>query len=125
MESNKNSNVIVQTEMDSLIEILANNQDKNFIQRILNKNDYPELEGVGKSKGKVHTHLMSDAEIDGRFFVYPEVVQIDGELVKKNREEALDYALETGEYVELPTQSSASWFAQNYKKYWDNMGYKH
>ncbi len=118
--------VVVQTELDSLTEILANNQDKNFIKRILNKEDYPELEGEGEAKGMVHTHLMADAEVDGRFIVYPEVVQLlDGTLVKKNRKEALDYAIDTGEYVELPTQSSASWFAKNYKKYWDKMGYEH
>ena len=117
------SKVVVQTELDSLTEILANNQDKNFIKRILNKEDYPELEG--EEEGVVHTHLMADAEVDGRFIVYPEVVQIDGTLVKKNRKEALDYAIDTGEYVELPTQSSASWFAKNYKKYWDKMGYEH
>jgi len=69
---------------------------------------------------------LTDNNSEIQFIVYPEVVQLlDGTLVMKNRKEALDYALDTGEYVELPTQSSASWFAKNYKKYWDKMGYEH
>ena len=40
MESNTNASKIVQTEMDSLIEILANNQDKNFIQRLFFNDTY-------------------------------------------------------------------------------------
>ena len=111
--------VIAQTEMDSLVEILANNQDKNFVQRILYKDKYPILEGKDKFKGKVHTHLMSDTEVDGKFIVYPEVIMQDGKLVKKQKDEAFDYAMETGEYIEFPTDTAASWFAKNYKKYWD------
>ena len=111
--------VIAQTELDSLIEILANNQDKNFVQRIINKSSYPVLKGKGEFEGKVHTHLMSDTEVDGRYIVYPEVVMKDGKLVKQEKDKAFNYAMETGEYIEFPTDTAASWFAKNYKKYWD------
>jgi len=116
--------VVAKTELDTLIEILANNQDKNFVQRILRPNDYPTLEGEGEFKGKIHTHLMSDTEADGRFIAYPEVVMQDGKLIKKERDEAFNYAMKTGEYIEFPTDTVASWFAKNYKKYWKKMGYK-
>ena len=114
--------VVVQTELDTLTEILANNQDKNFVQRIIDMPNYPVLEG--EEEGVVHTHLMADAEVDGRYIVYPEVVQEDGKLVNK-KDKAFQYAIDTGEYIEFPTQTSASWFAKNYKKYWDKMGYEH
>ena len=56
--------VIAQTELDSLIEILANNQDKNLVQRIINKSSYPVLKGKGEFEGKVHTQAEVEAKLD-------------------------------------------------------------
>ena len=119
------SKVVVQTELDALTEILANNSNKNFVQRIINMPNYPVLEG--EEEGVVHTHLMADAEADGRYFAYPTVfMELDGRLNKiDNPDKAFRHAIDTGEYIEFPTQTSASWFAENYKKFWDKMGYEH
>ena len=35
--------VVAKTELDTLTEILANNSNKNFVQRIINMPNYPVL----------------------------------------------------------------------------------
>lgn len=49
-------------------EILINNQDKNFIQRIIKPNRYPVIKN---QDGTYSTHLMSSAEVDGKGIAYP------------------------------------------------------
>jgi len=109
--------VIAQTELDSIVEILSKNQDKNFIQRILKPDNFPT---IPLSKGKVGTHLMADSEIDGMYIAYPTIVFIDGKLKHLSNDEAIDYAINSGEFVEFPTDTAAAWFAKNYKKYWND-----
>jgi len=109
------NNVVVETEDDELTNILYLNNNKNFIKRILNPAEYPVMPwGNG-----IATHQMSDAEIDGRFIVYPNIVQrTNGDLELLEDDYAIDYAINKGEYLEFPSQEKASWFAKNYKKFW-------
>ena len=109
--------VVVPTEIDEITSILSQNMDKNFIQRILSPKKYPTIPW---GKNKVATHQMRDAEIDGKFISYPNIIQNkEGELELLSDEDALDYALRTGEFVSFPTQEKATWFSENYKKFWN------
>jgi hypothetical protein len=108
---------------EKIISMLMRNKDKNFVQRILNPKIYPvladeEAKRLAGPKG-VSTHSMMDAESDGRFYVYPSVIQgNDGQLKRLNKEDSFRNAMDNGEAIEFPTQEEAGWFARNYKNIW-------
>jgi len=55
---------------------------------------------------------MSHTETDdGKWVAYPEIQMIDGELTKLERSAALDKALETGNFIEFPTETEAAEYA--------------
>jgi len=114
--------ILKQTAKDKVNEILSYNQDKNFVQRILRPKDFPVLPaGENPHKDVVHTHLMADGEMDGRYFVYPTVfMELDGRLNKiDDPDKAFYKAIFSNEFIEFPSQEEASWFAHNYKAVWD------
>lgn len=97
--------------------ILKENEELDFVQRILHPENYGS---IAISKGMTATHLMSYAEGDGRFYVYPEVVNDNGTLrvLDEDKREAWDYAMETGEYITFDTEEEAAWFSGRYKVVW-------
>lgn len=106
------------TNTQYILDILNRNQEKNFVKRILAPENYPSLDlGEGNSA----THMMSDAEMaPNKHIVYPMVVQSGDQLEKLSSEDAYQYAVKTGEYLSFTSADQASWFAQNYKKVWEN-----
>jgi len=86
-----------------------------------------------------------DVYVEGRIrhIAYPEVVDIGGEKFHRfkqdkekdtellgienffhlsDREQAYEYAISTGEFIEFNSKVEAEWFAKNYKTYWDLEG---
>ena len=104
--------------------ILHDNKDKDFIKRILNPelNKGREVQIAGEPEKLSHYMMQADN------LVMPQVVD-RGEKVKGKSmlslltpEDAYDYALRTGEYIQLPSEQDALWFSKNYKQYWNNGG---
>lgn len=102
-----------------LLSIVNQNRDKNFIQRMLTPDTSPVLQDYA-GPGTVGTHLISSAGIDGRNILYPEIVQRPGSnnLERLSRQDALRYALQSGEHIAFDSPEEAEWFGQNYKRLW-------
>ena len=75
----------------SIADILAANPQMNFVQRILHPERSPKLP---LENGKFATHRMAWGETDGKYFVFPTVVETSpGELVDLG-DKAFDHALQ-------------------------------
>ena len=102
-------------------QILAENKDKRFVQRIYNPDKSIEL-----GEGMTGTHLMN-AEVteDGRNVVFPSIVERDGELVNlssddpRDKRQAMEHAEESGGYIEFGTLDEAIEFSKTYKQHWN------
>lgn len=78
--------------------------------------------------GKVSSHRMSWAEEDGRYYVYPNVQEINGKLhdftdkkYKHGEWDAFRSALSNGDYVEFDNEADARYLAEDhYKKYFNS-----
>lgn len=106
-------------ELLKIGKILEANKAKNFVQRVISPDDYPRLD---LGNGQFATHKMSYATTDGgKAIVYPEVIY--DEPTKALRplggRDAIQHAIKTGEYIEMPTEADADWFTKNYKAIWD------
>lgn len=107
------------SELDQVREILRDNDDKPFVQRIIRPRDYPTLD---LGDGQHATHLMEFGEIDTpkgtRFVVYPRVQMMNGKLVDF-KDKAWDRARRDNDYIEFKEEGKAAWFARSYKKIWE------
>ena len=107
--------------------ILEKNADKNFVKRILEPDKYPKLSRGKDAEGnEVHsTHSMawSSNEEGTKHYVYPTVVQREGqEELEDLGEYSPDYARATGEFIEFDSAEEADDFSKNYKKVWEKPG---
>lgn len=86
---------------------------KNFEKRIQN----PVLR-IKNQDGSASTHEMMSWEQDGRYFAAPTIVEKEkGKLIELSEEDAVKYALQTGEFKEFKTDQEAKDYANNgYKK---------
>lgn len=98
----------------------VNQSDANFVKRLLD----PNIKHIQdwEDKSKIATHKMSWAEDEQGAFVYPEVQEIDGELVdfthpSHKRSEGIDSAIERRDTVRM-TPEQAEWFTTHYKDYY-------
>ena len=92
--------------------IMESNKEKNFIKRYLDPDKYPSIKN---NDGSESTHLMASSDN----IVFPMIVQkANGKLEKfSNWKDAYDYAIKNNEFIEMPTEQDAQWFAENgYKK---------
>jgi len=98
--------------------VLEQNRGKNFVDRMFD----PTPPVINNPDGSISTHIMTDAEVDsgdgtgrGKFIVYPTVIQKEegAELIEVSAQEAQQYALETGEFIEFDTQEEATAFSTN------------
>jgi hypothetical protein len=88
----------------------------SFMKRVLNPSQFPVLKN---EDGSVSTHMMEDAEVDGKFVAYPTIVQKASGELGRIEGDALVLAMDTGNYVEFDTQEEASEFAMGgYKEFW-------
>ena len=96
--------------------ILADNADKNFVDRIINKDKYPTLPN---QDGSHSTHSMAWGEADGKYHVFPTVIQgADGNLERLSGDDAWKHAHDTGEFIEFNPPEKADSFSRDYKKVW-------
>lgn len=103
---------------------LVNNSKADFVSRLIDENrvTIPDW----NNKDDIATHKLSYARDGDRWIIYPNVQNIDGELydfsdpkygLNKGRQ-ALDSALYSGDYVEVPSEADAMWFTESYKRYY-------
>ena len=102
-------------EITRINDILGKHKDKDFVKRILYKDKYPV---INNDDGSVSTHLMSWGETDGRYLVYPTIVNGKEGLRKLEMDEAFRHALGSQEYIEFDNPDDADWFSKNYKAVW-------
>ena len=97
-----------------LLEILLKNKNKDFINRIINVNDFPTLEN---RDGTVSTHSMAYGEADGKYYVYPTVVYRDGKMQRLGPDTALNRAITSGDYIVFDNEQDAADFSKEYKQF--------
>lgn len=103
----------------SLNKILNDNSDKNFVRRILYPENYPVLRN---GENGIKTHLMSYAEDNGNFYVYPQVAFDSGKLFDLGKD-AYDYAMKNRQFIKFDNEEDAKDFSKNYKQYWNEIGF--
>ena len=103
---------------------LVNNSKADFVSRLIDENrvTIPDW----NNKDDIATHKLSYARVGDRWIIYPNVQNIDGKLydfsdpkygLDKGRQ-ALDSALYSGDYVEVPSEDDAKWFTESYKRHY-------
>lgn len=99
-----------------ILDLMRANSDKNFVNRALNAGVHPML--YDNPNGQPSTHSMAMGQVDDKSLVYPTVVQRPGEqsLTRMNAEEALRYALQTGEYMSFDNPNTALSVSKDYKQ---------
>jgi hypothetical protein len=91
-------------------DILEAHKNLNFVDRLYNKNKYPQIDN---GDGTYSTHKMSSSDN----IAYPTIVYINGKLQELDPESARNYALKTGEFIKFNNEQEADKFANNgYKK---------
>ena len=102
-----------------LVELIKNSK-ANFAKRLLD----PNRKVLDLGNGEIGTHKLSYAVNDKGVVVYPEIQEINGELVdlSTDRNAAYESAIQSGDYVIFPSEESAEWFtADNYKHYFPGL----
>ena len=102
-------------EYQRLMQVLNENQNKSFVKRILQPNQYPTLDA---GDGKVATHRMAWGESDGRYVVFPTVMLTDGNKLHDFGDQAFTHAIKSGNFIEFDTPDDAEWFSTRYKGAW-------
>ena len=106
-----------QAEM-AIMNILQNNMEKNFIQRLFLPKLFPRLDRPDLGPGKYSSHIMSSAQVGDKHIAFPQVVY-DSKTQKlnwiKDWRKAVDHALRTNEYISFNSKEEADWFGKNYK----------
>ncbi len=99
---------------------MAKNPNKlNFVQRYLYPSKYPV---INNDDGTISTHRMASAETDGKFISYPTIVQEpDGSLIELEDDAAFERAMQSGEFLEFPTDEEAKAYAEG--GYKEKFGY--
>ena len=103
---------------NNILELLLQNQDKNFVQRIFDTNKYPQRQNAD---GSSSSHLMAHETIEGgRSIAFPILVQgkyAPNLFMPKN---PIEYALENNEYIEFNSLEEAGDFSMDgYKEFFD------
>lgn len=112
---NKEINSFKKGGKNQLITLLEANKSKApFMVRLLN-NDTRSIQLPNEKYPS--THLLSWDEIDGKTYIYPHIQPDENGNLKFYDKDALDRALETGDYLESDPEN-AKWFTENYKNYY-------
>ena len=108
-------------DYEEILKILRKNKNLNFVQRILNKDEYPTMPRPDIEEDAYSTHLMSYATDDKGAFVFPRIIQDQktGKLKMLEPDEAAKHAMKTNEFIRFEDPNQAEAFSINYKKYWD------
>lgn len=107
----------------------VNKSDANFVQRLKSptRQTIPNWEDqyrVLPWEKSVSTHKLSVWDnADGGGIIVPDVQEVNGKLIDftrppYNNRAAVENALKTGDYVDLPKFEDALWYTENYKRYY-------
>lgn len=107
----------------------VNKSDANFVQRLKSptRQTIPNWEDqyrVLPWEKSVSTHKLSVWEnANGGGTIVPDVQEVNGKLIDftrppYNNRAAVENALKTGDYVDLPKYEDALWYTENYKRYY-------
>lgn len=104
-------------DLDYIKQVLQQNSQKNFVDRIINKDKYPTMD---LGSGNYATHKMSYSTFNNGAMVYPTIVYDPAQkkLVQLSAQEAPKRAVSSGEYINFDKPEDADWFSKNYKQYW-------
>ena len=104
--------------LDKLYRVIDANQYKDFVQRIIDPENSPVL---NKEPGIILTHFMAYGEADGIYYAFPTVMRDpdDPKKLKEYGSNAMNEALNRGEYIKFSNETDAKWFSENYKMYWE------
>lgn len=80
-----------------------------------------DMRTIDLGDGEFGNYKMSWGESDGKYYVYPEIQVVDGELVDLG-DNAFTHALKSGNYVIAPSSDVADDFTKNYKAYTQYFG---
>lgn len=109
-----------------LNEQLTRNNSKRFVQRILFPDRAPVVPDDEDPTGKrVMTHKMAWGESDGKYYVYPKVME-DPEskgALKNYGKDAFKEAIKRRDFIVFDKPEDADKFSKTYKSYWDTIGY--
>jgi hypothetical protein len=108
LEPSLDTSSTTELPLQKVDQILQSNKDKNFVQRIL---DPTTARPLDRGDGTTSTHSMAWGEADGKYYVYPTVVEQNGELVDISDKDPLGYALKNNEYIEFDSAEEASAFS--------------
>lgn len=112
-------------DITRLNTILEANKDKNFVQRIINPKESPSIPMPDMGRGGWGTHYMGWSSIGTdkgeKYIVYPHIVQDrkTNKLMRLDNHQAIQHAINTGEYIQFDKPEDADWFGKNYKLGWD------
>lgn len=107
----------------------VNKSDANFVQRLKSptRQTIPNWEDqyrVLPWEKSVSTHKLSVWDnANGSGIIVPDVQEVNGKLIDftrppYNNRAAIENALKTGDYVDLPKFEDALWYTENYKRYY-------
>lgn len=100
-----------------IYRILSENKEKQFVKRILEPKKYPTLKNID---GTVSTHSMAWSEVDGKYMVFPTVMEgKGGKLERLEVSKALESVKKSGDYIMFDSPEMADWFSREYKQYWN------
>ena len=108
-------------DLSQIESILNQNNSKNFVKRILLPEAYPMLQ---ENPNQVATHKMSWGESDGKYYVFPTIMQEKTGELKDYGDDAFDVAMKRREFISFDNAKDADDFSKNYKTYWDKIGFK-
>jgi len=108
-------------DVSQIETVLNQNNSKNFVKRILLPEAYPTLK---EGENQVATHKMAWGESDGKYYVFPTVMQEESGNLKDYGKSAFDVAMKRREFISFDNPKDAEDFSKNYKTYWDKIGYK-
>ena len=91
----------------NVASVLEENKDVPFVKRILNPDEYPVVENAD---GTVSSHLMSYSEADGKYFVYPTLVD-KGQGRLEKPDDPYQEARDTGNVIKFDNEEDAAAFA--------------
>ena len=112
---NKEINSFKEGGKTQLITLLEANKSKApFMVRLLT-NDTRSIQLPNEKYPS--THLLCWDEIDGKTYIYPHIQPDENGNLKFYDKDALNRALETGDYLESDPEN-AKWFTENYKNYY-------
>lgn len=113
-----NKQLVLPIEDDPNISIIrrVNSSPADFVQRLKD----PNRKVIKLPNGKVATHKMGWATVDGRPVVFPLVQNINGKLVdfENKGRTGLYSAINRGDTIHMTSPQEAEWFTTHYKNYY-------